>query len=461
MRIDWEWGHVLEVLGELEKLEELEKKHENLEKLPGQHGGMQQVRVLLPGSAPTSELALHDLTCFPPLAAGDRVLVNTTAVRLGLGTGGYHFVQAVLPKELPAALQPAAVCPSAARKFGCGDCLPGAPPTTGTPENAAAMASPGEPSESASPDIRLHKVEQAGLQAEGHIMKLRYTSAQRAVLAVEEPGSPHHDMLRAADSLDGVPVLIGELHSMLPVAAAWLRHKEAGRGPGSTGLRLAYVMSDGGALPLGISRHAARLRGLGWLEGTVTYGHAYGGDLEAVNKFTALLAARHVLRAGLIIAVMGPGIAGTGTAYGFSGMETAELVNAVRALGGQPVLIPRIGFADKRERHRGLSAHTRIALGPAAQARAVVPLPLLADQAKRSMLRGQEAEAALAARHEVLWLSPPPAEDIGLALAAYGPPVTTMGRGLAEEPAFFQAVCTAAGHAYERYLALRASPRDE
>ncbi|MEO6628593.1 MAG: DUF3866 family protein, partial [Aquihabitans sp.] len=34
--------------------------------------------------------ALTDVT--GPVAAGDRVVVNTTAVRLGLGTGGWHVV---------------------------------------------------------------------------------------------------------------------------------------------------------------------------------------------------------------------------------------------------------------------------------------------------------------------------------------------------------------------------------
>ncbi|HEY3208209.1 MAG TPA: DUF3866 family protein, partial [Actinomycetota bacterium] len=34
-----------------------------------------------------------------PVRRGDRVLLNTTAVRLGLGTGGHHFVVAVEGSE--------------------------------------------------------------------------------------------------------------------------------------------------------------------------------------------------------------------------------------------------------------------------------------------------------------------------------------------------------------------------
>ncbi|MEK8127497.1 DUF3866 family protein [Paenibacillus filicis] len=426
--------------------------------LAGSTGGMQEVLVQLSeGEEQGQALAWHDLSSLPPLMLQDRVLLNTTAVRLGLGTGGYHFVLAVWPAhaldEFDAVMR------------------------------VASMPGP------------------------GHVMKLRYTAVQRAVLAAEEADSPHHEALREAGSLEGMPVLIGELHSMLPVAAAWLQHVQtvgsaehersrvtregatckdqlkADRAAGdehakkalpchaeglykgaessALPLRLIYVMSDGGALPLGISRHVARLRELGWLHGSVTFGHAYGGELEAVNKYTALLAARHALGAELILAAMGPGMAGTGTVYGFSGMEAAELINAVHALGGVPVLVPRIGFADARERHRGISAHTLAVLGPAALARAVVPLPLLEGSEALCMLQAQAAEAGLGLRHDVRWLKPPDMGDIEQALSAYGKPITTMGRDLHEEPAFFQAVCTAVSLVVDRYLTRRARPRDE
>ncbi len=101
-------------------------------------------------------------------------------------------------------------------------------------------------------------------------------------------------------------------------------------------LRIAYIMSDGGALPLAYSRHVAILKQLSWLSGTVTYGQAYGGDLETMNKFTACIAARHILKADLIIACMGPGIAGTGTPLGHTGIEVGELINCVHQLGGKP-----------------------------------------------------------------------------------------------------------------------------
>ncbi|WP_010499126.1 DUF3866 family protein, partial [Paenibacillus elgii] len=287
MRIQWETAVVTETVGE----------HLSLNCL-------QEVRVRLGNGETTA--ALHDLTVGTPLWPGDGVLLNTTAVRLGLGTGGVHFVHAKLGRL--------------DKSFDGPDV-----PVKWEPE----------------------MLRSSGPQ-EGHIMKLRYTSLQRAVLSVEEPSSPHHALFAESRTLDGMPVLIGELHSMLPAAVCWLR--ELAREVGTSAPRIAYVMTDGGALPLAISGHVRRLRELGWLAGTVTYGHAYGGDIEAVNKYTALLAARHVLEADIAIVCMGPGIVGTGTPYGFSGIEAGELVGAARALGGAPVAMARISFADPRPR---------------------------------------------------------------------------------------------------------------
>ena len=44
---------------------------------------------------------------------------------------------------------------------------------------------------------------------------------------------------------------------------------------------------------------------------------------------------------------MGPGIVGTGTNYGFTGIEQGTIIDAVNTLGGIPIAIPRISFADK------------------------------------------------------------------------------------------------------------------
>ncbi|GMX65142.1 DUF3866 family protein [Paenibacillus elgii] len=391
MRIQWETAVVTETAGE--------------------HlfwNSLQKVRVRLANGETAA--ALHDPAVGTPLRPGDEVLLNTTAVRLGLGTGGVHFVHARLGKL---------------------------DETTDRPEVPAGTNS----REPETPD----RLQSSGPQ-EGHIMKLRYTSLQRAVLSVEEPSSPHHALFADSRTLSGMPVLIGELHSMLPAAVCWLR--ELAREKGAPVPRIAYIMTDGGALPLAISGHVRRLRELGWLAGAVTYGHAYGGDIEAVNKYTALLAARHVLKADIAIVCMGPGIVGTGTPYGFSGIEAGELVGAVHALGGVPVAMARISFADQRPQHRGLSRHTAVALGQAALAPACLPLPLLPAEADTALLREQVRQSGLARRHRLRWEAPPPLEHMVAALEAYGRPITSMGRALPDDPAFFAAVCTAAGAAY-------------
>ncbi|WP_051775256.1 DUF3866 family protein [Paenibacillus tyrfis] len=391
MRIQWETAVVTETVGE-----------------PWSSHGLQEVRVRL-GDGETAA-ALHDLAVGTPLRPGDEVLLNTTAVRLGLGTGGVHFVHAQLGRLGESVDSPEVSAGTSLRELEAPD-----------------------------------RLRSFGPQ-EGHIMKLRYTSLQRAVLSVEEPSSPYHALFAESRTLSGMPVLIGELHSMLPAAVCWLR--ELARVAGAPAPRIAYVMTDGGALPLAISGHVRQLRELGWLTGTVTYGHAYGGDVEAVNKYTALLAARHVLEADLAIVCMGPGIVGTGTPYGFSGIEAGELVGAAHALGGVPVAMARISFADPRPQHRGLSRHTVVALGQAALAPACVPLPLLPAEADTALLREQVRQSVLARRHRLLWEAPPPLEQMAAALEAYGQPITSMGRALPDDPAFFAAICTAAGAAY-------------
>jgi hypothetical protein len=102
------------------------------------------------------------------------------------------------------------------------------------------------------------------------------------------------------------------------------------------------------------------LKGKGLLRTVVSCGNCFGGDLEAVNVYSGLLAAAEV--ADLVLVGIGPGILGTGTPEGHGGMAAAIAANAAISLGGEPVLAPRISRADPRERHRGLSHHTRAAL---------------------------------------------------------------------------------------------------
>ncbi len=313
-----------------------------------------------------------------PAAVGERVVLNTTAVALGLGTGGWDLVMARL---------------------------------------AGPVDDPAGP---------------------GHVIKARYTPSQVRVLAVEEEASPHRDALAACDGLDGLPVVCAELHSMVPVVAAAAR--AAGERDGGRQLTVAYVMTDGAALPLAFSRLAAAMRTSGLVAGTVTSGQAFGGDLESITLHSGLIAARAVLGADVVVVAQGPGGMGTGTRYGFSGTQLAEAVNAAAALGGRPVACLRLSTTDGRARHRGVSHHSLTALGRLALARAAVAVPALDDPGLAGAVDRQLAEAGVAARHDLVRVQAP---DPAALLARWGLEVASMGRGPADDPVFFAAAAAA------------------
>src|SRR3954470_24075852 len=110
------------------------------------------------GAGPEPAYCLTQLT--GPVAVGDRVVVNTTAVELGLGTGGWHVVHWNLAREAW---------------------------TDGAP---------------------------------GHLMKLRYTSLQVDVQSAEEK----HSELADVTSVDGLPVVACPLHSQVAGVAVAFKH---------------------------------------------------------------------------------------------------------------------------------------------------------------------------------------------------------------------------------------------
>jgi hypothetical protein len=309
---------------------------------------------------------------------GDRVLLNAGAFAMGLGTGGYALVVA-LPDRLP----------------------------------------PDPP---------------GGLdRTNGHLVKARYTPLQAIVTGADEPGSPHHEALAGAAELGGLPVVTADLHSALPAILAGIRADRPGA-------RVAYVMTDGAALPAWFSR---TLDGLsGHLAGVVTTGQCFGGDLEAVNVHSGLLAARSALGADVAIVVQGPGNLGTGTLWGFSGTAVGEAVNAAAALGGRPVGSLRISGADARPRHRGVSHHSLTAYGRVALAGAdlVVPggLPPALDADVAAALE------PLAARHRLVRVD---TEGLDAALRASPVALSTMGRDLDADYWYFLSAAAAGRHA--------------
>ena len=335
--------------------------------------GAQELSVTVAGQE-LRALAYPELTGLPAL--GDRVLLNTTALELGLGTGGYALVVAI-PDRLP-----------------------------------------------------------SGQGGAGHLMKARYTPEQAQVLGADEQGSPHHETLREASDLAGLPVVVADLHSALPAIIAGYRQAWPGREPA-----VAYVMLDGGALPAWFSRTSAALRDTGWLTGTVTTGQAFGGDVEAVSLHSGLLAARHVLGAEIAVVAQGPGNLGTGTRWGFSGVTAGDAINAAAILGGRPVGSLRISAADPRDRHRGISHHSLTAYGQVALAPAEIVVPDLGGDFGAQVLA---AAQSLAARHRLVRVG---VAGLTEALRDCSVPLSTMGRGLHDDLAYFLAAAAAGRHA--------------
>jgi hypothetical protein len=197
-------------------------------------------------------------------------------------------------------------------------------------------------------------------------------------------------------------------------------------------LRVSYVMTDGAALPLALSDLVAALRTRGLLDGTITAGHAFGGDVEAVSVPSALQIAVEHQRADVVICAMGPGVVGTGGPLGTTAVEVASIITAAAQLGGRPVVMVRASDADGRDRHRGISHHTRTALALTPVRTDLVVPGRLCD----------EAEAL--SPHRVVVIEAPHVGDL---LERSGLRVTTMGRTPLEDPLAFEVTAAAALHA--------------
>jgi hypothetical protein len=274
----------------------------------------------------------------------------------------------------------------------------------------------------------------------GHIVKARYTPVQHTVLSVEEDDSPHRHAIQSFTSLGGIPVVTCQLHSQIaPVSAAILRHTH----PHAC---VAYVMTDSASLPIGISRLVSELQCKGLITKTITCGQAFGGDLEAINLYTALIAAKSVLGAEAVIVAPGPGNVGSGTKYGFGSIEQGEIVNSVNILCGEAIAVARISFADPRPRHQGLSHHTVTALSDIALTKCTVVLPMM-DQMRLLAVQEQIAHSAIAYKHKVRILDGEPgiAELQSLEVA-----MSSMGRGYDDDPEFFLSASAAGSLAAER-----------
>jgi hypothetical protein len=238
-----------------------------------------------------------------------------------------------------------------------------------------------------------------------HVMNLPYTPLQHAVRYAEEDAVP-------VRTLGGMPVVCCGLHSQVAPAAA-------GLGPDA---RIAYVQVAGGALPVSLSDSVRELKHRGLIQKAVAAAPCFDGDEQCAGVASALASAAAAQCQAAICSV-GPGVVGTRSHLGHGGLAAADAANAASALGGSPILAPRVSAADVRTRHRGVSDHTRavleLCLGPV-----TVAWP-----------RGLEAPAWLGSREDV------DVDEWEHACAALA--LEHMGRGPREDPWFFAAAFAA------------------
>jgi hypothetical protein len=245
-----------------------------------------------------------------------------------------------------------------------------------------------------------------------HVMALPYTPLQHAVLHAEE-----EDPL--ADTLAGTPVVCCSLHSQLAPVCAGLGRRRS----------LAYVQLGGGALPVSLSDTVRELQEGGVIEVAVAASPCVDGDVQAVTVASALAwCAGQGFDA--IVCAIGPGIVGTGTALGHSGLAAAIAANTATALDGTPILAVRYSEADARERHQGVSHHVR----------SILALCI----AEVTIAWPQWLEAPD-------WLEPREEVDVeGWHEECARLPLSHMGRGLEEDPGFFMCAYAAGEVARDR-----------
>ncbi|MGN6217498.1 MAG: DUF3866 family protein [Solirubrobacterales bacterium] len=289
---------------------------------------------------------------------GDEVVVNTAALDLGLGSGGFDVVHVNLSRGL-----------------------------------------------------------EGGEEGDAHVMKLNYTSLQHPVEPVERSVAWFESpAMEDKGTTQLAPVAVLPLHGHL-APAAWAAAQAR------PGLRVGYVQTAGGALPGSLSRDVKQLRERDLLVGQVTAAPAYGGEYEALSTAGALDAAGE-LDWDAVLVGPGPGIIGSDTAYGHGGMTALDSAHAALSLGLPTLISPRLSSADPRDRHRGLSHHTRTVLDLL-----LAPVDVAVPDEAVELFTSLEAS-----KHHL--------HSIPTDLAGYresGLPRKTMGRDLDNDPLFFAA----------------------
>lgn len=303
------------------------------------------------------------------LKPGDIVLLNTTATYLKLGTGGYDYVIARISES--------------AEVF----------------EN----------------------------EIESHIMKLNYTPLQFSTRFIEETEEYENAVeLYEKEGCVRSKVFVVTIHShILPLLA--------GLSSSAYNPTNVVVIDDSSSLPAFLSQIVQLCLNNGLAREVITAGNSFGGTLEAMNLATAVIYASFSLKADNIIISPGFGIKGSSKRFGHSALRQAEALFYAEALGCVPYLVPRISFADKRERHRGISHHTvEIMELKKSGFKLLLPSFKQLDYQSSELLKVPEKLKSLTIEFEF-------DESFSEPLLAYKNHLKSMGRSYDEDPYFFLA----------------------
>ncbi|MFN8015073.1 MAG: DUF3866 family protein [Acidimicrobiia bacterium] len=300
------------------------------------------------------------------LSVGDEVIVNTTAVDLSLGTGGWHFlVWNLKNNEL--------ITPSG-----------------------------------------------------GHIMKMRYTPFQLDS-GVEEEDQSYIE----SDDLSPMSVIAVPLHSQIAPIVSYLKSK--------ANLNISVLISDGAALPVALSDLLRSLKENDLINSTISFGHSFGGDFESLNIYSALITAKNIANADVAIVTMGPGIVGTNTKYGFTGIEVAHHLDVAKKFNCDSIGVIRASSADKRERHYGISHHSLTCYSKATFLSH--SLGVIEDHELSAKMISQLEDNNIFALHDVHRLSSVGIVDM---MEKFNIHVSSMGRKAKDDELFYEMAATSA-----------------
>lgn len=262
----------------------------------------------------------------------------------------------------------------------------------------------------------------------GHIMKMRYSPLQ-IDCGVEEEKDEWDDI---NFDLSSLAVIAAPLHSQIAPISTFLKSQKSN-------CKIALVISDGAALPLALSDLVRQLRALGLIDSTITFGHAFGGDLECINIYTSLIAAKKQSDADFAICTMGPGIVGTNSKFGFTGVEVASHLDAAKTLGAKTYGVLRSSSADPRPRHQGISHHAITTFSTCSHQSH--DLGLIIDHEISPAMKNQCQEAELYKKHQIHELN-----SVGIVdeMENIGLNVKSMGRSAREDELFNEMASAAA-----------------